>query len=163
MLAPKRPRIGIGWWTCLWRIDTVIRQTTGRRALLATRTTCGWRIVISPMIPRDSQSCYDSAMRNLFVLFIHLIAGPYRKCYPARTPFKSATSKKKEMQAGPTKAIQNITMLYCYIVILHRRLATVSIRQRQDHRQRGMHFHRHHFTVSPSVVLIVCISHTKPV
>ncbi len=26
------------------------------------------------MIPRDSPSCYDSAMRNLVVLFIHLIA-----------------------------------------------------------------------------------------
>jgi putative transposase len=26
------------------------------------------------MIPRDSPSCYDSAMRNLFVLFIHFIA-----------------------------------------------------------------------------------------
>ncbi len=24
------------------------------------------------MIPRDSPSCYDSAMRNLVVLFIHL-------------------------------------------------------------------------------------------
>ncbi len=30
--------------------------------------TCLWRIVISPMIPRDSPSRYDSAMRNLFVL-----------------------------------------------------------------------------------------------
>jgi hypothetical protein len=26
------------------------------------------------MIPRDSPSCYDSAMRNLVVLFIHFIA-----------------------------------------------------------------------------------------
>src|SRR6266852_233375 len=39
---------------------------------------------------------------------------PYRKCHPARTPVKSATSKEKEMQAGPSKAIQNI-MLHCYI------------------------------------------------
>jgi hypothetical protein len=37
-------------------------------------TTCGWRIVNSCMIPRDSPSCYDSAMRNLVVLFIHFIA-----------------------------------------------------------------------------------------
>jgi hypothetical protein len=36
--------------------------------------TCGWRIVISPMIPQDSPSCYDSWMRNLAVLFIHFIA-----------------------------------------------------------------------------------------
>ena len=38
---------------------------------------------------------------------------PYRKCYPARTPLKSARSKKTEMQAGPIKAIQNITLLHC--------------------------------------------------
>src|ERR1700720_538159 len=37
-------------------------------------TTCGWRIIISPMIPQGSPSCYDSAMRNVVVLFIHLIA-----------------------------------------------------------------------------------------
>jgi hypothetical protein len=36
--------------------------------------TCLWRIVISPIIPQDSPSCYDSAMRNLVVLFILLIA-----------------------------------------------------------------------------------------
>ena len=33
-----------------------------------------WRIVISPMIPQDFPSCYYSAMRNLAVLVIHLIA-----------------------------------------------------------------------------------------
>ena len=31
--------------------------------------TCGWRIVISPMIPQDSPSCNYSAMRNLVVPF----------------------------------------------------------------------------------------------
>ena len=36
--------------------------------------TCGWRIVISPIIPYDSPPCYHSSMRHLFVLFIHLIA-----------------------------------------------------------------------------------------
>jgi hypothetical protein len=36
--------------------------------------TCSWRIVISPKIPQDSPSCYDSLMRNLAVLFIHSIA-----------------------------------------------------------------------------------------
>src|ERR1700676_4620989 len=36
--------------------------------------TCGWRNIISPMIPQGSPSCYDSAMRNLVVLFIHFIA-----------------------------------------------------------------------------------------
>jgi hypothetical protein len=35
---------------------------------------CGWRIVISPMIPQDFSSCYYSSMRNLAVLVIHLIA-----------------------------------------------------------------------------------------
>ena len=35
---------------------------------------CGWRIVISPMIPEGFPSCHDSGMRNLIVLFIHFIA-----------------------------------------------------------------------------------------
>ena|ERR1700730_2088669 len=35
---------------------------------------CRWRIVISPMIPQDSLSCYHSSMRLLAVLFIHLLA-----------------------------------------------------------------------------------------
>jgi hypothetical protein len=30
-----------------------------------TALSCGWRIVISPMIPQDSPSCNHSAMRNL--------------------------------------------------------------------------------------------------
>jgi hypothetical protein len=34
------------------------------------------------MIPRDSPSCYDSAMRNLVVLFIHLIAALARLLGP---------------------------------------------------------------------------------
>ena len=38
--------------------------------LPADAITCGWRIVISPMIPQDSPSCYHSSMRNLAVLFI---------------------------------------------------------------------------------------------
>jgi hypothetical protein len=42
-------------------------------AYLASRT-CAWRIGISPKIPQDSPSCYDSLMRNLAVLFIHFIA-----------------------------------------------------------------------------------------
>jgi hypothetical protein len=33
---------------------------------------CGWRIVISSMIPQDSPSCYHSAMCNLIVVLIHL-------------------------------------------------------------------------------------------
>jgi hypothetical protein len=37
---------------------------------------CGWRIVISPIIPYDSPSCYHSSMRHFVVLFIHLIAIP---------------------------------------------------------------------------------------
>jgi putative transposase len=35
---------------------------------------CGWRIVISPIIPYDFPSCYYSSMRHLVILFIHLIA-----------------------------------------------------------------------------------------
>ena len=40
----------------------------------AKELTCGWRIVISPMIPQDSPSCYHSSMRNLAVLFIQFVA-----------------------------------------------------------------------------------------
>src|SRR5208282_540639 len=48
------------------RLDAKLKRSgTGR---------CGWRIVNSRMIPRDSPSCYDSAMRNLVLLFIHFIA-----------------------------------------------------------------------------------------
>ena len=36
--------------------------------------SCGWRIVILPIIPYDSPPCYHSSMRHLVVLFIHLIA-----------------------------------------------------------------------------------------
>jgi hypothetical protein len=36
--------------------------------------TCGWRILISLMIPHDFASCYHSSMRDLVVLFIHLLA-----------------------------------------------------------------------------------------
>jgi putative transposase len=36
--------------------------------------TCGWRIVISPQDYLGFPSCYHSSMRNLAVLFIHLIA-----------------------------------------------------------------------------------------
>jgi putative transposase len=36
-------------------------------------TDCAWRIVISPMIPQDFPSCYDSAMSNLVILFIHFL------------------------------------------------------------------------------------------
>jgi hypothetical protein len=32
--------------------------------------SCLWRIVISPMIPQDSPSCYDFAIGNLVVLSI---------------------------------------------------------------------------------------------
>jgi len=42
--------------------------------------TCGWRIVISPIIPSDFPSCYDSAMRNLAVLFIHFSANTWSAC-----------------------------------------------------------------------------------
>ena len=46
-------------------------QKLGRRDQSAA---CGWRIVISPMIPQDVASCYHSSMRHLVVLFIHLLA-----------------------------------------------------------------------------------------
>ena len=44
------------------------------RWLTTAPACCDWRIVISPKIPQDSPSCYDSLMRNLAVLFIHFIA-----------------------------------------------------------------------------------------
>ena len=37
--------------------------------LIGKVSTCGWRIVNSRMIPLDSPSYYDSATRNLAVLF----------------------------------------------------------------------------------------------
>ena len=42
--------------------------------LALRKVSCGWRIVISPIIPYDSPPGYHSSMRHLFVLFIHLIA-----------------------------------------------------------------------------------------
>jgi hypothetical protein len=36
--------------------------------------TCGWRIVVLPIFPYDFPSCYDSAMSNLVILFIHFLA-----------------------------------------------------------------------------------------
>ena len=36
--------------------------------------TCGWRIVISPIIPYDFPFRYHSSLRHFVVLFIHLIA-----------------------------------------------------------------------------------------
>src|SRR6266480_4763900 len=45
-----------------------------RRFFFTCFPTCGWRIVISPMIPQNSPPCYHSSMRHLVVLFIHFIA-----------------------------------------------------------------------------------------
>jgi hypothetical protein len=45
-------------------------------------TTCGWRIVVSAIIPWVSPACYDSVMRDLFVLFIHFIATLARLLVP---------------------------------------------------------------------------------
>jgi hypothetical protein len=50
------------------------RGKTGRKITAPLGCTCGWRIVISPKIPQDSASCYDSLMRNLAVVFTHSIA-----------------------------------------------------------------------------------------
>ena len=41
--------------------------------MLSPKRTCGWRIVISPIIPYDPPSCYHSSMRHFVVLFIHLV------------------------------------------------------------------------------------------
>jgi hypothetical protein len=52
------------------------QHSAGRAHWLATKavrggnqhgSACRWRIVISPKIPQDSPSCYDSLMRNLRV------------------------------------------------------------------------------------------------
>src|SRR6516165_5658849 len=51
-----------------------MKSPWGRMVFSGALGTCGWRIVISPKIPQDSPSCYDSVMRDLVVLFIHLIA-----------------------------------------------------------------------------------------
>src|SRR5439155_967793 len=37
-------------------------------------SSCGWRIVVLHIFPWDFPSCYDSAMSNLVILFIHFIA-----------------------------------------------------------------------------------------
>jgi len=34
---------------------------------VAPMAGCGWRIIISAVIPQDSPSCYDSAMRHLWL------------------------------------------------------------------------------------------------
>src|SRR3984957_7524516 len=45
-------------------------------------TSCGWRIVILLIIRWNFPSCYDSLMRDLVVLFIHLIASLARLLGP---------------------------------------------------------------------------------
>ncbi|PYU81715.1 MAG: hypothetical protein DMG50_15020 [Acidobacteria bacterium] len=45
-----------------------------------------WRIVISPIIPQDSPSCYAFCDANLVVLFIHLIATLARLLGPGGVP-----------------------------------------------------------------------------
>src|SRR5438046_10690534 len=42
--------------------------------MLRAIASCGWRIVVLPIFPWDFPSCYDSAMSNLVILFIHFIA-----------------------------------------------------------------------------------------
>ena len=37
-------------------------------------STCAWRIVICGTTPCDSKFCYDREMRDLFILFVHVIA-----------------------------------------------------------------------------------------
>ncbi len=72
---------------------------------------------LSRFITPDETREFTAALREVVergVMRNVVLNCPYRKCHPARTPVKSATSKKKEMQAGPSKAIQNI-MLHCYI------------------------------------------------
>ena len=54
--------------------------------------TCPWRIVIPALIPWDFPSCYDSSMRDLAVLFIHLIAVLARLLGPGRVPSVVAES-----------------------------------------------------------------------
>jgi hypothetical protein len=63
-----RPETVIAWhrkgFRLYWRWKS--RRYQGR--------TCGWRIIISPMICQGPPSCYDSPVHNLVVLFIHFIA-----------------------------------------------------------------------------------------
>jgi hypothetical protein len=53
---------------------TELTEWLVRTLLLVRYASCGWRIVISPLIPYDSPLCYHSSMRHVVVLFIHLIA-----------------------------------------------------------------------------------------
>jgi hypothetical protein len=58
---------------------------------------CGLEIVHDKCIGEDSPSYYDSAKRNLVALFILFIC-PYRRCYQARMPLKSATFWKMKLK-----------------------------------------------------------------
>ncbi len=48
--------------------STRVYHFSPRHTLPPRFLTCGWRIVISLLIPRDSPPCYDSTMRNLLLL-----------------------------------------------------------------------------------------------
>ncbi len=62
--------------TQVFRIFCSVTVTVdfGHGTATLVRPACGWRIVLSPIIPQDFPPCYDSAMRNLVVLLIHFIA-----------------------------------------------------------------------------------------
>jgi hypothetical protein len=61
------------WLSVPIKVGT-IRTSAALRPWVVLRLACGWRIVISPIIPYDSLPCYHSSMRHLVVLFIHSIA-----------------------------------------------------------------------------------------
>ena len=59
---------------CLWKLKQAQTQYQFAPEEEKVLRTCPRRIVVPPLIPWDFPSCYDSAMRNLVVLFIHFIA-----------------------------------------------------------------------------------------
>jgi hypothetical protein len=72
-LTPSRTLPGFLWALNLFTTGLLIGAVLAGQ-VFSLDSSCGWRIVISPIIPYDSPPCYHSSMRHLVVLFIHLIA-----------------------------------------------------------------------------------------
>src|SRR5437870_5976749 len=62
------------WWCCGRSSRSQCAHCYGFRSIFRYIITCGCRIVILPIFPWDFPSCYDSAMSNLVILFVHFLA-----------------------------------------------------------------------------------------
>jgi len=71
---PGHSSSGPSWLTFLGHMKDSLWSMDLFRCESATLQTCGWRIVILPIFPWDFPSCYDSAMSNLVILFVHFLA-----------------------------------------------------------------------------------------